>query len=299
MTPASASVETGAATTVLGKRSSFEAAQQHQQCLNNSDANATLSAAEGQTESGESSSTASAAASSESHDSKRRKTLETADVAAAATAAAASSTDAASAHAPVATASAAPTAAAPVASVRPRASISGIKGRPSLVAVPAAAKEKENSHPRRSVLTVASVSVSKPSAAAAAAVVVRAPFAERRGHANAIVAPASSSSTASSATGSSAAQDDGRKRTHLQLRGATAAAKEMLEEMDDLAAMLAQHNKKVQPVGVYVPPMHSVKEIRQWEKETGFKWHDLSSMQRQEANEAIATKKAQEQECAV
>jgi hypothetical protein len=294
VTPASASVETSGAAT-LGKRSSFEAAQQQPQPQHPGDAaTASAAATEAHTE-------------AESHDSKRRKTLDAADVVAAA--AAVSHAYVASGPSQVAAAAAAPVvapsaAAAPVAGSRARASISGIKGRPSLVAVPAA-KEKENSHPRRSVMTVsgmsgsgASAAVSKP--AAATAVVVRAPFADRRGHANAIVAPASASSSSSSAAGSSASQDDGRKRTHLQLRGATAAAKEMLDEMDDLAAMLAQHNKKVQPVGVYVPPMHSVKEIRQWEKETGFKWHDLSSMQRQEANEAIATKKAaQEHECAV
>lgn len=59
-------------------------------------------------------------------------------------------------------------------------------------------------------------------------------------------------------------------------------------EEDALLLMLKQHNKKFAPVAAYVPPMHSVREVRQWEKLTGKHWNSLSQTQRQEANEEIS-----------
>jgi hypothetical protein len=115
----------------------------------------------------------------------------------------------------------------------------------------------------------------KENAVRPAAVVVSAagrPFAERSANAKAVVIEAS----------------DAKKRTLAQ-RG-----DDMLEGMDDLASMLAQHNKKVKPQSLYVAPEHSVKEIRLWEKETGSKWHDLNAAQRQAANEAIAQRKREQ-----
>jgi hypothetical protein len=41
----------------------------------------------------------------------------------------------------------------------------------------------------------------------------------------------------------------------------TAAADE--DDLSDLTALLSAHNKKVKPASVYVPAMHSVKEIRE------------------------------------
>jgi hypothetical protein len=59
--------------------------------------------------------------------------------------------------------------------------------------------------------------------------------------------------------------DAAKKRTHAQLerlRASNQAAAELMD--DDLVNMLLQHNKKMKPApGAYVPPMHSVKEIRE------------------------------------
>lgn len=59
---------------------------------------------------------------------------------------------------------------------------------------------------------------------------------------------------------------------------------------DDDAAMLVllkQHNKKFQPVSLYEPSRHSVRDVRRWERQEGRTWASLAPEEREQANADI------------
>jgi hypothetical protein len=55
----------------------------------------------------------------------------------------------------------------------------------------------------------------------------------------------------------------------------------------DMLDLLKQHNKKFQPVALYEPSRHSVRDVRRWEKASGKTWSSLKPDERERANEDI------------
>ncbi|EGZ15821.1 hypothetical protein PHYSODRAFT_509099 [Phytophthora sojae] len=88
-----------------------------------------------------------------------------------------------------------------------------------------------------------------------------------------------------------------RLNTHRKReRAATAASKEK-KEMKNLQELLARHNKKFKATHTYEPPQHSVRVVKQWERETKQSYYALSAEERVQANREIAAwKKRREAE---
>ena len=61
-----------------------------------------------------------------------------------------------------------------------------------------------------------------------------------------------------------------------------------VDGLDDMEALLKQHNKKFQPKAQYEPSLHSVRAVRMWEKRSGRLWARLTTEERQAANADIA-----------
>ncbi|KAF1784046.1 hypothetical protein GQ600_25164 [Phytophthora cactorum] len=60
--------------------------------------------------------------------------------------------------------------------------------------------------------------------------------------------------------------------------------------------MLKKHNKKFKATHTYEPPQHSVRQVKQWERETGKSYYALSAAERVQANQEIAVWKQKKQE---
>lgn len=60
---------------------------------------------------------------------------------------------------------------------------------------------------------------------------------------------------------------------------------------DDILNLLKQHNKKFQAKPLYVPPQHSVRDIKKWEKITGRFWNSCNPEERDVINHDIANMK--------
>ncbi|KAG1689388.1 hypothetical protein DVH05_002309 [Phytophthora capsici] len=58
-------------------------------------------------------------------------------------------------------------------------------------------------------------------------------------------------------------------------------------EMKNLQKLLKQHNKKFKAVHTYEPPQHSVREVKQWEREMNKSYYALSAEERVQANQEI------------
>jgi hypothetical protein len=59
----------------------------------------------------------------------------------------------------------------------------------------------------------------------------------------------------------------------------------------DMLALLKKHNEKFAAVPLYEPPMHSVRDVRNWERSTGRAWASLSAEERTHANKEITEMK--------
>ncbi|KAG6597887.1 uncharacterized protein IUM83_07698 [Phytophthora cinnamomi] len=59
-------------------------------------------------------------------------------------------------------------------------------------------------------------------------------------------------------------------------------------EMKSLQELLARHNKKFKASHTYEPPQHSVRVVKQWERETKQSYYALSAEERVQANQEIA-----------
>lgn len=59
----------------------------------------------------------------------------------------------------------------------------------------------------------------------------------------------------------------------------------------DLAALLAEHNRKFQPKPKYEPRIHPVKDIKEWETRTGQLFYNLPPAEREKANIEISAAK--------
>uniref|UniRef100_A0AAV1T0R6 Uncharacterized protein n=1 Tax=Peronospora matthiolae TaxID=2874970 RepID=A0AAV1T0R6_9STRA len=68
------------------------------------------------------------------------------------------------------------------------------------------------------------------------------------------------------------------------------------KEMRDLQELLKRHNKKFKASHTYEPPRHSVRDVKQWEREMGKSYYALSAQERVEANKEIAVWKQQQDE---
>ncbi|KAG3004509.1 hypothetical protein JG688_00010059 [Phytophthora aleatoria] len=68
------------------------------------------------------------------------------------------------------------------------------------------------------------------------------------------------------------------------------------KEMKDLQELLKKHNKKFKATHTYEPPQHSVRQVKQWERETGKSYYALSAAERVQANQEIAVWKQKKQE---
>jgi hypothetical protein len=63
----------------------------------------------------------------------------------------------------------------------------------------------------------------------------------------------------------------------------------MLKEVDsEMVEALRQHNIKFAPPAVYEPALHSLKDVRRWEKSTGKIWSQLSIEEKEKANKEIS-----------
>ncbi|KAL3670238.1 hypothetical protein V7S43_004551 [Phytophthora oleae] len=67
------------------------------------------------------------------------------------------------------------------------------------------------------------------------------------------------------------------------------------KEMKDLQKLLKQHNKKFKAVHTYEPPQHSVREVKQWEREMNKSFYALSAEERVQANQEITVWKQRRQ----
>lgn len=68
--------------------------------------------------------------------------------------------------------------------------------------------------------------------------------------------------------------------------GKTSAA-----DNDDMLTLLKKHNEKFAAVPIYEPPMHSVRDVRNWERSTGRAWASLTAEERSHANKEITEMK--------
>ncbi|KAE9330778.1 hypothetical protein PF008_g15651 [Phytophthora fragariae] len=68
------------------------------------------------------------------------------------------------------------------------------------------------------------------------------------------------------------------------------------KEMKNLQELLSRHNKKFKATHTYEPPQHSVRVVRQWERETKKSYYALSAEERAQANEEIAVWKKRQAE---
>ncbi|KAL4155842.1 hypothetical protein PRNP1_007943 [Phytophthora ramorum] len=59
-------------------------------------------------------------------------------------------------------------------------------------------------------------------------------------------------------------------------------------EVNNVEALLARHNKKFKAMHTYEPPRHSVREVKQWEREMKRSYYALSAEERVQANQEIA-----------
>ncbi|KAG7380125.1 hypothetical protein PHYPSEUDO_007754 [Phytophthora pseudosyringae] len=66
-------------------------------------------------------------------------------------------------------------------------------------------------------------------------------------------------------------------------------------EMEGLQELLKKHNKKFKATHTYEPPQHSVREVKQWERETSKTYYALSTEERVLANQEIAVLKRRRQ----
>ncbi|KAF4041406.1 hypothetical protein GN244_ATG06405 [Phytophthora infestans] len=66
-------------------------------------------------------------------------------------------------------------------------------------------------------------------------------------------------------------------------------------EMKDLHELLKKHNKKFKAIHTYEPPQHSVREVKQWERDTGKSYYALSAEERVQANQDITVWKQRRQ----
>lgn len=64
----------------------------------------------------------------------------------------------------------------------------------------------------------------------------------------------------------------------------TNSAKELEKSLE---AMLREHNSRFAPTPIYIPPKHSVRDVRKWEKLSGKAWCDLKPEEREKVNEEI------------
>eukprot|EP00850_Spirogloea_muscicola_P002160 SM000008S22249 [mRNA] locus=s8:644688:647895:- [translate_table: standard] len=60
---------------------------------------------------------------------------------------------------------------------------------------------------------------------------------------------------------------------------------------NDLAAILAEHNRKFRSAPQYEPRLHSTKDVREWEEMSGRKFYTLDPAEREQANREIAIMK--------
>lgn len=67
------------------------------------------------------------------------------------------------------------------------------------------------------------------------------------------------------------------------------SAKELEKSLE---AMLREHNSRFAPTPTYIPPKHSVRDVRKWEKLSGKAWSDLKPEERERVNEEIEHLKA-------
>ncbi|ETN06727.1 hypothetical protein PPTG_12766 [Phytophthora nicotianae INRA-310] len=67
------------------------------------------------------------------------------------------------------------------------------------------------------------------------------------------------------------------------------------KEMKDLHELLKKHNKKFKTTHTYEPPQHSVREVKQWERETSKSYYALSAEERVQANQEITIWKQRRQ----
>jgi hypothetical protein len=67
------------------------------------------------------------------------------------------------------------------------------------------------------------------------------------------------------------------------------SAKELEKSLE---AMLREHNSRFAPTPTYIPPKHSVRDVRKWEKLSGKAWCDLKPEEREKVNEEIEHLKA-------
>jgi hypothetical protein len=96
------------------------------------------------------------------------------------------------------------------------------------------------------------------------------------------IAKTSSSNDAISASNSSVGQSANRRGRPQN--------KDTMENQDMLD-ILKRHNEKFAVAPLYEPPRHSVRDVRQWERETGKIWSQLKPEEREVANEEITRNK--------
>ncbi|CAI5721199.1 unnamed protein product [Peronospora destructor] len=80
---------------------------------------------------------------------------------------------------------------------------------------------------------------------------------------------------------------DARNRLNFSGRERTLPSSEK-KAMRDWQELLKRHNKKFKAVHTYEPPQHSVREVKQWEREMKKTYYALSAEERAQANEEIA-----------
>ncbi|CAI5729258.1 unnamed protein product [Peronospora effusa] len=79
---------------------------------------------------------------------------------------------------------------------------------------------------------------------------------------------------------------DARNRLNVSGRERTLPHSEK-KTMRDWQELLKRHNNKFKTVHTYEPPQHSVREVKQWERETKKTYYALSVEERAQANEEI------------
>lgn len=67
--------------------------------------------------------------------------------------------------------------------------------------------------------------------------------------------------------------------------------KDNVRDQFDMVDILRKHNERFVPVPVYEPQLHSVRDVRNWEKQTGKFWANLNPSEKEKANHEISQMK--------